>query len=165
EVRFIDPRRFGGVRLISHEDEFFARMGPEPLGNEVIAGFEQKLARRKSPIKSVLLDQTVVAGIGNIYADEILHQAGVDPRKTGAGLNPQEVARLQNAIPQVLEASIAKRGTTFRDYRDGEGNPGSFAACLAVYGRKGEACPRCGTPIECVRIAGRSTHFCPQCQQ
>jgi len=165
EVRYVDARRFGGIRLISNETEYFARMGPEPLNTEVIAGLEQKLSKRKAPIKAALLDQGVVAGIGNIYADEILFAAGIDPRRPCVSLEQEELTRLQRAIPRVLEESIAKRGTTFRDYRDGDNNPGGFAACLAVYGRKGEPCPRCDTPIECVRITGRSTHFCPQCQK
>lgn len=165
EVRYVDPRRFGGIRLVTNEDEFFAHMGPEPLGKTEIPGLKEKLAKRKSPIKAALLDQGVVAGLGNIYADEVLYAAGVDPRKACACLTEQEVNRLEQAIPKVLEESITKRGTTFRDYRDGHNNPGGFAACLAVYGRKGEPCPRCGTPVECVRLAGRSTHFCPQCQK
>ncbi|MGE5379935.1 MAG: bifunctional DNA-formamidopyrimidine glycosylase/DNA-(apurinic or apyrimidinic site) lyase [Methylocystaceae bacterium] len=163
-IHYVDPRRFGGIRLINNEAEFFARMGPEPLGKSRIEGLEQKLAKRKSPIKTTLLDQSIVAGIGNIYADEILFAAGIDPRKPCADLNKQELKLLQQHIPRILEESIASRGTTFRDYRDGEGNPGDFAASLAVYGRTGEPCLRCGTPVESVRLGGRSTHYCPHCQ-
>lgn len=165
EVRYVDPRRFGGIRLVTDEAGFFARMGPEPLDAEVLEGFCEKLGKRKSAIKGALLDQGVVAGLGNIYADEVLFAAGIDPRRPCNSLNAEELVSLQREIPRVLAESIEKRGTTFRDYRDGDNKPGEFAASLAVYGKKGELCPRCGTAIECTRLAGRSTHFCPQCQK
>lgn len=164
EIRYVDPRRFGGIRLIADENDFFRNLGPEPWDDDAPLKLAQKIKRKRSPIKSMLLDQSVIAGIGNIYADEILFRAGIDPRRSGMELTDEELVKLGQEMRLVLEDGIAKRGTTFRDYRDGNGQRGEFAASLAVYGRQGEPCYRCRTPIECVRIGGRSTHYCPQCQ-
>jgi formamidopyrimidine-DNA glycosylase len=164
EIRYVDPRRFGGIRLIKNEAELFAHLGPEPWDDVLESHFRVTLGRRGCPVKAALLDQSVVAGIGNIYADEILYAARIAPDRPARYLSDVEVSRLVAETRRVLEAGIAMRGTTFRDYRDGIGRRGDFADHLSVYGRKGELCPRCRVPLHCIRIAGRSTHFCRVCQ-
>ncbi|MFO0826405.1 MAG: zinc finger domain-containing protein [Gemmataceae bacterium] len=116
-------------------------------------------------MKAVLLDQTIVAGVGNIYADEALFRAKLHPGRTGKSLKPDECDRLRVAIETVMTKAIESRGSTIRDYIGGSGLRGGFQNEHAVYGRTGEPCPTCGTPVKCVRLAGRSSHFCPLCQQ
>ncbi|PZN10201.1 MAG: bifunctional DNA-formamidopyrimidine glycosylase/DNA-(apurinic or apyrimidinic site) lyase [Bacillota bacterium] len=141
------------------------QLGPEPLGPQFGPGaLARRLAGRRAPVKAVLLDQRVVAGLGNIYADEALFRARIDPRRAAGSLAPGEVARLVRSIRAVLRDALAAGGTTFSDYRDGLGREGAFAPRLAVYGRAGRPCRRCGTPIATTRLAGRTTHFCPSCQ-
>jgi formamidopyrimidine-DNA glycosylase len=112
-----------------------------------------------------LLDQRVVAGVGNIYADEALFQARLHPEQPGCDTTAAQAARLRRAIVQVLNRAIDYRGSTIRDYVGGSGKRGEFQNEFRVYGRTGEPCLRCGTPIRCIRLAGRSTHFCPHCQR
>lgn len=169
ELSYQDTRRFGYLELLpgsSLGDHPRLRLGPEPLDGsfttEVLRGM---LAGRRAPVKAVLLDQHIMAGIGNIYADEALHRAGVHPLRPAGDLGEREVETLRDALREVLEEAIAARGTTFSDYRDGEGRPGEFVSRLCVYGREGEACPRCGTPVARQRLGGRSTYFCPRCQK
>ncbi|HEY8393929.1 MAG TPA: Fpg/Nei family DNA glycosylase [Thermaerobacter sp.] len=141
-------------------------LGPEPLGRRFGPGFlARRLAGRRAPIKAALLDQRVVAGLGNIYADEALFRARIDPRRAAGSLTPGELGRLVRAIRAVLRDALSAGGTTFSDYRDGLGREGGFAPRLAVYGRAGQPCRRCRTPIATVRLAGRTTHFCPSCQE
>lgn len=162
-----DVRRLGGFRLQSPEAwrRRAARLGPEPLGE---AFGPEELARalegRRAPVKNVLLDQRRVAGIGNIYASESLHAAGLDPRRPAGSLGPEEVERLAEAIRWVLSEALRHAGTTFRDYRAVDGRSGAFQERLRVYARDGEACPRCGGAVRRVVQAGRSTFFCPGCQ-
>lgn len=145
--------------------EGLLRLGPEPLARQFRPGaLARRLAGRRAPVKAVLLDQRVVAGLGNIYADEALFRARIDPRRAAGSLAPGEVARLARSIRAVLRDALAAGGTTFSDYRDGLGREGAFAPRLAVYGRAGQPCRRCGTPIVITRLAGRTTHFCPSCQ-
>ncbi|MEW5934769.1 MAG: bifunctional DNA-formamidopyrimidine glycosylase/DNA-(apurinic or apyrimidinic site) lyase, partial [Bacillota bacterium] len=169
ELYYQDTRRFGYLELLPGSalgDHPRLRLGPEPLDGsfttEVLRGM---LAGRRAPVKAVLLDQHIMAGIGNIYADEALHRAGVHPLRPAGDLGEREVETLRDALREVLEEAIAARGTTFSDYRDGEGRPGEFVSRLCVYGREGEACPRCGTPVARQRLGGRSTYFCPCCQK
>lgn len=162
---FTDMRKFGRIWLVDDVQEVIGKLGPEPLDwtftPEVLA---HRLRGRRTAIKALLLDQTVVAGLGNIYADESLFLAGIHPLRPGAGLSDAEVARLRDAIQQVLNESIDKRGTLLRDYRTPYGVDGAYRSQLRVYGLPGRPCPRCGTPIERIRVTQRSTHFCPQCQ-
>lgn len=169
ELRFTDPRRFGRAHLVSGKAEGgpkgLAGLGPEPLGR----GFGAKelgarLAGRKARLKALLLDQTVVAGVGNIYADETLFRAGLHPARRACDLTGEDVARLCKSLRSVLRQAIGQGGTTIRDYVDGRGRRGEFVLSLQVYGREGEPCMRCGTQVERAIIAGRSTHFCPRCQ-
>ena len=159
EIRFRDIRRFGSATLFADApavDAFFhlGRLGPEPFGLDP-SYFRDAVRRSARPVKAILLDQTVVAGVGNIYADEALHRAGLHPTKTGTRLSAAEVDRLRDAIETILTAAVAHRGSTIRDYVGGSGLRGGYQDSHAVYGRTGEPCLACGTAIECVR-AGRA---------
>jgi formamidopyrimidine-DNA glycosylase len=161
ELRFVDPRRFG--RLTVHTRDGFEAGGVEPLnvGFEIFAGLFRK---RKTPIKSALLNQKLLRGVGNIYADESLYRAGVRPRRRAASLTRAELRRLYDAIQQVLNQAIAAGGSSVSDYVNADGEPGFFQFEHRVYGREGEPCSECGTPVKRVVIAGRSSHYCPRCQ-
>lgn len=169
ELRFRDVRRFGSIVYYADRtalDAFFAanRLGPEPFELQTDA-FRESLRRTRRSLKAILLDQTVVAGVGNIYADESLFEARLHPTLLGHRVTAQQAERLRAAIVAVLERAIAKRGSTIRDYIGGSGLEGGFQIEFRVYGRTGEACVRCQTPIERIVLAGRSTHFCPKCQR
>jgi formamidopyrimidine-DNA glycosylase len=168
QLRFRDVRRFGSAVLFQTGDDlqrFFtdSGLGPEPW--ELDAGlWHQRLTRTRRCLKAVLLDQTVVAGVGNIYADESLFIAGLHPARPALQTTGPERDRLRTAIVTVLEKAIARRGSTIRDYVGGSGLRGEFQNEFQAYGRTGQPCPRCGSPIEQLRLAGRSSHFCPRCQ-
>ncbi len=168
---FNDQRKFGWMRLMPAleipEIDFFKKVGPEPLDDDfTVDKFIERLARRKnSNIKAVLLDQTVVAGIGNIYADESLWSAKIHPSTLVSDIPKAKLVLLYNAIRDVLNLSIKKGGSTDRNYVDAQGKKGSYLAFANVFRRTGEPCPRCGTPIEKIRVAGRGTHICPHCQK
>ncbi|MGE5391135.1 MAG: bifunctional DNA-formamidopyrimidine glycosylase/DNA-(apurinic or apyrimidinic site) lyase [Deltaproteobacteria bacterium] len=160
-----DARRFGGVWLVNDIEEFFCRMGPEPLGDEFTPRYlAQVLEGRHTAVKNLLLDQHLIAGIGNIYADEALFAAGIRPDRPADSLSVDEVGRLWQAIRDVLKDSIEARGTTFRDYRDGYNQSGGFQHQLRVYGKDDQPCSCCGEPIQKGRIGGRGTHYCGKCQ-
>lgn len=171
ELRFVDTRTFGQIwwvppdRLPQDIVHGLQNLGPEPFD---AAFSEEYLAAwcrdRKRPIKNALLDQTLVAGVGNIYADESLFLSNLHPTTHCADLQPKQLATLRRHVIQVLEDSIAAKGTTLRDYRTVEGVNGNYGGQAWVYGRDGEACRVCGTPIERIKLAGRSAHYCPQCQ-
>jgi formamidopyrimidine-DNA glycosylase len=163
ELRFRDPRRFGGVWCLSCCADAEANLGPEPLLVRA-PQLADKLARTKRPIKSALLDQRLLAGLGNIYVDEALHVAKIHPLSLTCDLTRERVADLTRAIKQVLRRAIRHRGSTLRDYVDADGKAGGFQRLHRVYDRKGEPCPRCKTPIDRIVISGRSTHYCPACQ-
>ncbi len=170
ELHFSDVRRFGRLALLEagrlETWPGLKNLGVEPLSEDFTRGFLKKeLKRRRTKIKALLLDQTFIAGIGNIYADEALHRARISPEKPAASLTPREVARLYRAVREVLEEAIANRGTTFRDYVDGMGESGTNQESLKVYGREGKPCSGCGYPIRRARLGGRSTYFCPECQK
>jgi formamidopyrimidine-DNA glycosylase len=141
-----------------------ACLGPEPL-QVGLTEFAAILGRRKGRIKSLLLNQTVVAGIGNIYADEMLFDARIHPETPASSLGKKAVERLYNSMKKILTLAITEKGSTVQDYRDAEGNAGNFQFFHKVYDRKGEPCVTCGTPIRMTRIGGRSSHFCPKCQR
>jgi formamidopyrimidine-DNA glycosylase len=168
ELRFRDVRRFGSATLFPDRqslDGFFAqtRLGPEPWALAP-AYWQERLRKARRCLKAVLLDQTVVAGVGNIYADESLFQARLHPALQACDLKPRRCEALRRAVIAVLERAIGLRGASIRDYIGGSGLKGGFQEEFCVYGRGGAACPRCRTPIEVIRLAGRSTHFCPKCQ-
>ena len=166
QLRFRDARKFGRIYLVDKPEEVTGPLGPEPLAADFWPeDFSRLLSRRSGRLKSMLLNQEFLAGVGNIYADEILFVARLNPLRRADTLTAGEQARLYEAIRSVLQRAINASGTTLpdRNYLDGEGRAGEYTA--EVYGRTGEPCLICGTPIERVVIGGRSTHFCPQCQQ
>jgi formamidopyrimidine-DNA glycosylase len=162
QLRFRDPRRFGEIRWLGCEmcDE---KMGPEPLHMRV-AQLSAKLSKTKRPIKNALMDQYVVAGLGNIYVDESLFAAGIHPLTPAHRLKPEQVRKLSQSIKRVLRKAIHHRGSTLRDYVDAEGGKGAFQRLHNVYARAGDPCPRCKAPIQRIVLGGRSTHFCAKCQ-
>jgi formamidopyrimidine-DNA glycosylase len=168
-VAYRDVRRFGTWDLLEpgELDDYFAvrRLGGEPLERGFTThALTAALAGRRAPIKAALLDQRAAAGIGNIYADEALWRARIHPLRPAGTLTAAEIASLRKAIRAALELGIARQGATLRDYRDPEGRRGSMQDELKVYGRAGEACRRCATPIEKTRAGGRGTWYCPTCQ-
>jgi formamidopyrimidine-DNA glycosylase len=168
ELRYRDPRRFGSVQWFPDAvavAEFFTGqgIGPEPFGVEA-KWWREQLAATSRNLKATLLDQTIVAGVGNIYADEALFRAKLHPSRRASGLNRPEADRLRKAVEEVLTRAIEARGSTIRDYVGGSGLAGGFQDEFTAYGRDGQPCPRCGTPIAVGRFAGRSSHFCPSCQ-
>ncbi|MCK4657930.1 MAG: bifunctional DNA-formamidopyrimidine glycosylase/DNA-(apurinic or apyrimidinic site) lyase [Phycisphaerae bacterium] len=164
ELRFRDSRRFGGIWLLDGADDSagFARLGADPL--EMGLRTFRRLLDRPRQIKALLLDQALIAGLGNIYCDEALSRAGIYPPARADQLHPDRVKRLHRAIKQVLEAAIAAEGSTINSYLTSRNERGSFQKRLRVYGRHGADCRQCGTTIERAQTAGRSTHFCPKCQ-
>jgi len=167
ELRFVDPRRFGRlsvVRMKSKSATGFAAPGDEPLDSE-IGRFLTLFRRRKTPIKSALLNQKLLSGVGNIYADESLFRAGIRPRTRAASLTTAELRKLHSAVQEVLHEAIELGGSSVSDYVDVEGREGFFQLQHRVYGREGEECLMCGTAIKRVIIAGRSSHYCPHCQK
>ena len=162
EIRFTDPRRFGGVWWLgaNHAED---DMGPEPLRTRP-QQLGRRLARTTRAIKSALLDQRVLAGLGNIYVDESLFAAGIHPLTPANRLTAEQIARLNRAIKTTLRRALRHRGSTLRDYRDADGFPGNFQSLHRVYDREGQPCRQCRTPIQRIVLGGRSTHFCPKCQ-
>ena len=168
DVSYRDVRRFGTWLLLdaSEADEYLARrLGEEPLGR----GFSSRrlagaLAARRAPLKAVLLDQRVAPGLGNIYVDEALWRARLHPLTPAQDVLPQQAPQLVRAVRAALKKGIARQGATLRDYRTPEGRSGSMQHEFRVYGREGEPCPRCRTPIEKTRAGGRGTWYCPRCQ-
>lgn len=167
ELVFNDPRRFGMVHL-GRDDEFveLTRIGLDPLGAEFTAEALWALTRgRAKPIKNLLMDQTLLAGVGNIYANEALFRAGVRPRRRARLLRRAQIERLHGCLRAVLLEAIELGGSSIADYRDGRGKPGYFQLRLQVYDRGGEACVTCSTPIRRVVLGGRSTFYCAHCQR
>ncbi|MFZ0013865.1 MAG: bifunctional DNA-formamidopyrimidine glycosylase/DNA-(apurinic or apyrimidinic site) lyase [Acidimicrobiia bacterium] len=169
-VSFIDPRTFGFIAVYDEEDvaaSGLGRLGPDAwVDPPDAAELAKRLAGRTAPIKALLLDQGPIAGLGNIYADETLFQARIDPLTPGGELSIRDCRRLLGATHEVLDAAIANGGTTLDDlaYLLPDGRSGENMTRLHVYGREGESCDVCGTPIERVVVRARSTHFCPVCQ-
>ncbi len=169
-LHFRDPRKFGRIWLVDDAHAVLARLGPEPDDPAFDAAYlARRLAGRKAAIKSLLLDQGLVAGVGNIYADEALFAAGIDPRRPAGTLSSAEVARLHKAIRDVLARAIGRGGSSLgsagTNYRRPGGQSGGFQKEHNVFRRTGQPCPHCGAPIERVIVGQRSTHFCPQCQR
>lgn len=171
ELRFADARRFGFVKLVELPEAGafpveLAGLGPEPLSRAFSPrAMLNRAEGRSAPVKVFVMDQTVVVGVGNIYASEALFAAGIDPRRAAGDLSPDEWAALVREVKRVLRRAIRSGGSTIRDYRTVDGTEGGFQRRLLVYGRAGESCPGCGQPIERVRQGGRSTFFCSECQR
>ncbi len=166
ELRFRDTRKFGRIYLVTDPSEILGKLGPEPLSPEFTAEtLRQRLAGRKRAIKPLLLDQTILAGIGNIYADESLFYAGLDPRRPADSLTPADLSRLHAAIQKVLKLGIAREGASIDLYVKPDGTKGDMQNAVAVFRRTGLPCYQCQTPITRIVLGGRSTHFCPHCQR
>ncbi len=168
ELFFNDLRRFGYAKLVDGPrlGRVLAGFGIEPLKkNFTREKLKQILDKRKASIKAVLMNQKLIAGIGNIYADEILFRAKVRPNRPAGNLSDNEIEKIFKASREIIKKAIQYRGTTFSDYRDGRGKKGNFTRLLRVYGRAGQKCYRCGEVVLKKRIAGRGTHYCPNCQQ
>ncbi len=166
ELCYVDMRKLGTMWLVADESEVVGRLGPEPLDDAF--GPEQlrvALSGRSAPVKAVLMDQAAVAGIGNIYADESLFEAGIRPRKAARRLSRVAVERLHGAVRRVLAEALDNRGSSFRDYVDGEGEQGMHQLRVKVFRRTGEPCYVCDTAIKRIKVGGRSTHYCPRCQR
>lgn len=166
-VVYNDPRRFGFMELFTAGDaiERLAHLGPEPLGNSFSpAGFKDAIRGKKSKIKTVLLDQRVVAGLGNIYVCEALFRAGISPLRAAGRLSVDEVTRITGHIKTVLTDAIAAGGSTLKDFAGADGDLGYFQHSFDVYGREGEPCKACAAPIKRIVQGGRSTFFCRACQ-
>jgi formamidopyrimidine-DNA glycosylase len=161
ELRFVDPRRFGRLSVVTGD---FSAKGLEPL-EATLDQFLALFRGRKTPIKSALLNQNLLRGVGNIYADESLFRAGIRPRRRASTITRNQFAKLLPAIQEVLREAIALGGSSISDYVDADGEAGFFQLQHRVYGREGESCLVCKTPIKRVVIAGRSSHYCPKCQK
>jgi len=168
ELRFSDQRKFGRVQHLQDDQvlELERRLGPEPLENEFTVDLlEEQLRKRRGPIKSILLNQAFIGGLGNIYVDESLYRAGIHPQRVANSLTPHEIRRLHRTIREVLQAAVDGSGTTFSSFEDADGNRGRYGARLQVYGRGGKStCPQCSTPLERTIVGGRGTSYCPTCQ-
>jgi formamidopyrimidine-DNA glycosylase len=167
ELWFTDPRRFGEAFLIDDADLplRFSRLGVEPLSEEFTAeALGRVAAGRTAPLKSFLLDQSKVAGVGNIYADEALFRAELHPLSPAGSIKPEHAEALRDAVVAALEAGIEAGGSSIDDYRDARGEKGSMQNEFLVHTREGENCPRCGATIVRIVVGGRSTYFCPSCQ-
>lgn len=170
EMHYSDIRKFGRIQIVPTNDvaglPSLAKLGPEPLAEEfTFDKLRNLLEGKKTQIKTALLDQRVIAGLGNIYVDEALFRAGILPDRQTSSLKVSEVIFLFNSIVEILQEGIEARGTSFRDYRDADGKKGLFQENLMVYGRGGRECKICGQVLIRQKIAGRTTVFCPQCQK
>jgi formamidopyrimidine-DNA glycosylase len=168
-LRLRDPRRFGAVLWTDRpvaEHPLIAHLGPEPLSAAFDGAYLHRQAqKRRVAVKSLIMDGRVVVGVGNIYANEALYRAGIHPTRPAGRISAARYARLSDEIKAVLAAAIRQGGTTLRDFQQEDGRPGYFAQELLVYGRAGEACPGCGSPLRQQRIGQRSSFFCSRCQR
>jgi len=172
ELRYIDVRSFGQMWWINKDLSLnktikgLGSLGPEPFSKDFDANYLKKvISKRTKSIKAILLDQTIVAGIGNIYADESLYSAGISPFREARTIKKNELIKLKESIVTVLKKSIGSGGTTFSDFRDLEGENGNFGLQTNVYRRTGKECRKCGNLMKRQKITGRSTHWCPKCQK
>ncbi len=166
ELRYVDPRRFGRMALLRGEGlrKELVRFGADPL-EVTLEEFRRWIRERRARIKALLLDQSVLRGVGNIYADESLWKARIHPAQLGARIQPKQAETLYRSLQGILQRAIALRGSTISDFQDAEGAPGEYQLHHRVYGREGKACPRCKTAIRRIVVAGRSSYFCPNCQR
>ncbi|MGE5425825.1 MAG: bifunctional DNA-formamidopyrimidine glycosylase/DNA-(apurinic or apyrimidinic site) lyase [Bacillota bacterium] len=165
---FNDLRKFGYIKLSTDEELekiISAGYGPEPGEKEFSVSYLSSILKRKAPVKAVILNQKLIAGLGNIYADESLFAAKIDPSRSASSLKDGEIRELHRAIVNIIRKAVKARGTTFRNYVDAFGKKGKFSSFLNVYQRSGQKCPRCGRKILKKRVAGRGTHYCAHCQR
>jgi len=169
QLFFNDLRRFGYLKIVSAQELekiISTNYGPEPLTVDFsLNNFRLALAERKLKIKALLLNQKIIAGLGNIYVDESLFAARINPERLAKSLTPLEIKKLWQVIGQIIKKAVFQRGTTFSNYVDSRGRSGNFSRFLKVYGRGGEACPTCGAPLKKKKVAGRGTHYCAYCQK
>ncbi len=167
---FTDKRKFGYMKLVDEEELLktpeIADLGPEPLGEKfTFEDFLKTLSKkRKGKIKSILMEQKVISGLGNIYAAEVLFFAGVHPERELSALSWKELRKIYEGIREILPQAISRKGSSVDEYVDVFGKKGDYVSCLKVYGRKNKPCYRCGTPIEVIKLGGRGSYFCPKCQ-
>jgi formamidopyrimidine-DNA glycosylase len=170
ELRYRDVRKFGTMHLYKKGDEFLTEpligLGPEPFSEEFTVEYlAKKVEKTNRKIKTALLDQKVFVGLGNIYVDEALFRSGIHPERLANTLTKDEIAILHREIVATLSEAVKKGGSTIRSYVNSQGEIGMFQLELYAYGRKGEECKRCGTPLEKTTVGGRGTHYCPHCQK
>lgn len=169
ELKFIDTRKFGRWFLADDPEKVLGKLGPEPLGPEFTVSYLEQLCRKSRQLKPLLLDQSCVAGLGNIYVDEALWRAQLHPQRTADTLSKEQIAQLHSAIQQVLQRGLKASGTTLgkglTNYYRLDGSRGSHQEHLDAFRQTGKPCPRCGTPIKRLVVAQRSTHICPKCQK
>ncbi|MBT2656907.1 DNA-formamidopyrimidine glycosylase [Bacillus sp. ISL-18] len=169
ELRYRDVRKFGTMHLYKKGEEFIQppllELGPEPFSEEFTKEYlAEKLKKTNRRIKTALLDQKLFVGLGNIYVDEALFRSGIHPERIASTLNEEEISVLHDEIVATLSEAVKKGGSTIRSYVNSQGQIGMFQQDLYAYGRKGEACKKCGTPLEKITVGGRGTHYCPNCQ-
>jgi len=165
---FSDLRKFGYVRLVDKKvrDVAVSKFGVNPLDKEfTLKKFQELLKNRKTVLKAFLLNQQLIAGLGNIYVDEVCFKAGVKPNRRLNDLKPEEIKKIYQSIKPILHQAIKYGGTTFRNYLNHDGQQGNYTQFLQVYGRAGEKCKRCDNKIIKIKVAGRGTHYCPKCQK
>lgn len=170
ELRYRDVRKFGTMHLYKKGDEFerepLSGLGPEPFSEEFTQGYlAKRLAKTNRKVKTALLDQKLLVGLGNIYVDEALFRAGIHPERLASSLSHEEIKTLHKEIIATLKEAVKAGGSTIRSYVNSQGQIGMFQLELYAYGRKGEECKRCGTPMEKIVVGGRGTHYCPKCQR
>lgn len=170
ELRYRDVRKFGTMHLFAKGTEEtvlpLAKLGPEPFAADFTDDyFKERLMKTDRVIKAVLLDQTIVTGLGNIYVDEVLFRSKIHPERRAKSLNDQEISLLRKQAAATLTEAIEAGGSSVNSYMNSHGESGTYQERLYVYGKKGEACNHCGTPLEKIKLAGRGTHFCPECQK
>ncbi len=166
---FNDQRKFGWIKLVPNDEVnknvLIARLGPEPLSEGfLLTDFRQIIQRRNAPIKAVILDQSTLAGVGNIYVDEALHLAKIHPLRKASSLSKKEIETLYNSIIQILKLGLEHGGTSFTNYVNVDGIQGDYLKYARAFRREGKPCPVCGTIIQKIKVAGRGTHVCPKCQ-
>lgn len=170
DLRYNDVRKFGRMTLVERGTEdahkSLIKLGPEPVETDLsFENMKAYLSNKSRAIKTILLDQAMVTGVGNIYADEILFQAKINPKTPGYTLSDQELKKLRQAIIEIIAEAIKHGGSTIRTYHNMLGEDGSYQNFHQVYGKRGEPCPRCNNPIEKIQLNGRGTHYCPHCQK
>ncbi|HEY7864611.1 MAG TPA: bifunctional DNA-formamidopyrimidine glycosylase/DNA-(apurinic or apyrimidinic site) lyase [Psychromonas sp.] len=168
-LRFTDPRRFGAILWLGLTPELsplLSKLGPEPLCDDFNAQYLYHLAtKRKLPVKQFIMDQKIVTGVGNIYATEALFNSGISPIRAAGNISEKRYSVLVSAIKEILQQAIKQGGTTLKDFVGSDGKPGYFQQTLQVYGKTGQQCPNCETPLAAVKLAARASVYCPNCQR